>query len=209
MSQELTTAILNEESGKNIPLGILSLNDDQTGLVSQEIYIRTTDLDRGRPQSGSGRRGFEREAVKALDSGDREILNLAFDRISQALQADFQMAELSNSFDAWKDLLEEASRKVGNFTSNHRKILGSLLSILRGKEIFDFDAVTLRTFQDATNILRLPRASRQDASRIIADLLKQKKNILMPLDIEESLKDKTKVLDDMMVHLISKSGNDQ
>ncbi|MBU1207870.1 MAG: hypothetical protein KKH04_13230 [Proteobacteria bacterium] len=210
MSGELTAATLTEETWKDIPFGLLSVSDDQTGLVLREtIYIRTTDLDKERPQPASSRRGFERESVKALESDDREILNLAFDRISQALQANFQMAELSNCFDEWKDLLEEASRKVGSFTSNHRKILGSLLSVLGGKDISDFDNETLRTFQNATNILRLPRASRQDAGRIITDLLKQKKKILMPLAIEESVKDRTEVLDDMMAQLIRKSRNDQ
>jgi hypothetical protein len=179
MSGELTAATLTEEKGKDIPFGLLSVSDDRTGLVSREtIYIRTTDLDKGRPQSASRRRGFEREPIKALESYDREILNLAFDRISQTLQPGFQMAELSNCFDEWKDLLEEASRKIRSFTSNHRKILGSLLAILGGKDISDFDNETLRTFQNATNILRLPRASKQDAGRIITDLLKQKKKIL-------------------------------
>ncbi|OGP91558.1 MAG: hypothetical protein A2156_04035 [Deltaproteobacteria bacterium RBG_16_48_10] len=213
MSGELTAATLTEETeekGEDIPFGLLSVSDDQTGLVSREtIYIRTTDLDKERPQPASSRRGFERESLKALESDDREILNLAFDRISQALQADFQEAELSNCFDEWKDLLEEASRKVGSFTSNHRKILGSLLSVLGGKDISDFDNESLRTFQNATNILRLPRASRQDAGRIITDLLKQKKKILMPLAIEESVKDRTEVLNDMMAQLIRKSRNDQ
>ena len=210
MSGELTAATLTEEKGKDLPFGILSVIDDQTGIVSREtIYIRTTDLDKGRPQPGSSRRGFERGSIKALESDDREILNLAFDRISQALQADFQMAELSNCFDEWKNLLETASRKVGSFTSGHRKILGSLLSVVAGKDISDFDNLILRTFRDATNILRLPRTSKQDARRIIADLLKQKRKILMPLTIEESVKDRTEALDDMMTQLILKSHNDQ
>ena len=199
MNQELTAAPLTEETGKVIPLRPRSVSDDRTSVVLAEIiYIAATDLDRRRPQQGSSRRGFERESFKALGPDDRVILNLAFDRISQALQTDFQMAELSNCFDEWKDLLEAASRKVGSFTSSHRKILGSLLSVLGGKDISDFDNETLRTFRDATNILRLPRASKQDARRIIADLLKQKKKILMPLAIEESVKDKTEVLDNMM-----------
>ncbi len=210
MSGELTAATLTEEKEKDIPFGVLSVSDNQTGSVLRgTIYIRTTDLDKERPQPRSIRRGFEREPIKALESDDREILNLAFDRISQTLQADFQMAELSNCFDEWKDLLEEASRKVRSFASNHRKILGSLLSVLAGKDISDFDNETLRTFQNATNILRLPRASKQDARHIITDLLKQKKKILMPLAIEESLKNRTETLDDMMNQLIRKSRNDQ
>jgi hypothetical protein len=210
MNQDPTAESLTEETGKLIPFAPLSVGGDQTRFTPVgTIYVRSTDLDIGRPQSGSSRRSFERGSVKGLESGDREILNLAFDRISQALQTDFQRAELSNCFDEWKDLLQEASRKVGRFSGNHRKILGSLLSALRGKEISDFSSETLRTFQDATNILRLPRASKQDVSRIIADLLKQKNKILTSLAIEESVKDKTEVLDNMMAHLILKSRNDQ
>ncbi len=211
MSQEPTTPTLKEETGKIIPFRIRSVGDDQTGIASREsIDIRTTtDFEKRRPHPESSRRVFERESVKALESVDREILNIAFDRISQALQDDFQMAERSNCFDEWSDLLEVASRKIGSFTSNHRKILGSLLSILRGKEISDFDTGTLRIFQDATNILRLPRAGKQDALRIIADLLKQNRKILMSLAIEESAMDKSEILDDMMAQLIVKSRNDQ
>lgn len=210
MNQELTAETLTEETGKVIPFPPLSVTDDRTSLIPLgTIYIRATDLDRGRPQPGSSRRGFEGESVKALKPDDREILNLAFDRISQALQTDFQMAELSNSFDEWKDFLETASRKIESFTSNHRRILGTLLSLLDGKDISDFENETLGTFRDATNILRLPRTSKQDARRIIADLLKQKKKILIPLAIEESVKDRTEVLDDMMAQLIRKSHSDQ
>lgn len=210
MNQEPAAETLAEETGKVIPFPPFSVTDDRTSLIPLgTIYIRATDLDRGLPQPVPSRRGFARESIKALESDDRKILNLAFDRISQALQTDFQMAELSNCFDEWKDLLEEASRRVRSFTSNHRKILGSLLLVLVGKDISDFDDETLRTFQNATNTLRLPRASKQDAGRIITDLLKQKKKIQMPLAIEESVKDRTDVLDNMMVELIHKSRKGQ
>ncbi len=119
------------------------------------------------------------------------------------------MAELSNCFDEWKDFLETASRKVESFTSNHRKILGTLLSLIRGKDISDFDIETLRSFRDATNVLRMPRTSKQDARRIIADLLKRKKKIMMPLGIEESAKDKVQALDNILDQLILKSRSDQ
>jgi hypothetical protein len=41
-------------------------------------------------------------------------------------------------FYKWKDFLEAASRKVESFTSNHRKILETLLSLVGGKDISDF-----------------------------------------------------------------------
>jgi hypothetical protein len=210
MNQDLTAAPLREETEKVIPMRPRSVRDDWTSVALAEItYIAATDLDRPLPQQRSSRRGFERESFRALGPGDRIILNLAFDRISQALQTDFQMAELSNCFDEWRDLLEAASRKVGSFTSSHRKILGSLLTVVGGKDISDFDIEILRIFRDATNILRLPRTSRQDARRIIAELLKRRKKIMMPLGIEESENDKVQVLDNMIDRLILKSSSDQ
>jgi hypothetical protein len=212
MNQELTAVSLPEEPRKTIPSRHRSLRDDATGSLLASVLaeaIPATDLDRGLLQKRSVKRAFQRESVKALVPDDRVILNLAFDRISQALQSDFPMAELSNCFDEWKDLLEAASRKVGSFTSSHRQILGSLLSVLHGKDISDFNNETLRIFRDATNTLRLPRISKQDDRRILRDLLKQKKKILLPLAIEESVKGKTEVLDDMMAQLILKSRSDK
>jgi hypothetical protein len=209
MNQDLTAALLREETEKVIPMRPRSVSDDRTSVALAEItYIAATDPDRPRHQQGSSRRGFERESFRALGPDDRIILNLAFDRISQALQTDFQMAELSNCFDEWKDLLEAASRKVGSFTSSHRKILGSLLTVVAGKDISDFDNEILRTFRDATNILRLPRTTKQDARRIIVDLLKRKK-IIMPLGVDDSAKEKVQVLDNVIEQLILKSRTGQ
>ena len=143
-----------------------------------------------------------------LKTPDRAILDAAFSRISQVLQREFQMAELSNCFDEWKDILETASRRVESFTSNHRKILGTLLSLVGDKDISDFDIEILRTFRDATNVLRMPRTSKQDVRRIIADLLKRKK-IMMPLGVDESAKDKVQVLDNIIDQLILKSRTDR
>jgi hypothetical protein len=144
-----------------------------------------------------------------LKTPDRAILDVAFSRISQVLQTEFQMAELSNCFDEWKDFLETASRKVEGFTGNHRKILGTILSLILGKDISDFDIETLRIFRDATNVLRMPRASKQDARRIIADLLKRKKKIMMSLGIDESAKDEVQGLDNIIDQLILKSRTDR
>jgi len=210
MNEELTAAPLREQTEKVTPLRPRSVSDNRTSIALAEItYITTTDLDRPHPHQRSNRRAFERESFRALGSGDRVILNLAFDRISKALQTDLQMAELSNSFDEWKDLLETASRKVESFTSSHRKILGSLLTVVGNKDISDFDIEILSTFRDATNILRLPRTTKQDARRIVAELLKRGKKMLAPLAIDESAKDKIDALDKMIDGLILKSRSDQ
>jgi hypothetical protein len=215
MSQEnqgSTATPLTGETGRVIPLPPYrhSRTESQTQLdIETTTYIPATDLDKRQAQEWPRRRVSGGMSFRALTPPDRSILDLAFGRISQVLQRDFQMAELSNCFDEWKDFLETASRKVESFTSNHRKILGTLLSLVGGKDISDFDTEILRTFRDATNVLRMPRTSKQDARRIILELLKRKKNIMVPLGIEESAKDKVQVLDNIIDRLILKSRSDQ
>lgn len=211
-NQMSATTPSTEETGKVIPFPEyrLSRTESQTQPVIPTVdYIPATALDRSPLQQLPIRRLFGGKSFSALTPPDRTILDQAFGRISQVLQADFQMAELSNCFDEWKDFLETASRKVESFTSNHRKILGTLLCLVAGKDISDFDIETLRSFRDATNVLRMPRTSKQDARRIIADLLKRKKKIMMPLGIEESAKDKLQALDNILDQLILKSRSDQ
>jgi len=48
------------------------------------------------------------------------------------------MHKSDRTFHKWKDFLETASRKVESFTSKHPKILGTLLSLIGGKDISDF-----------------------------------------------------------------------
>jgi len=211
-NQESAPTPSTEETGKVLPFPSHrhSRTESQTQPdIITTTYIPATDLRRREAQQWPSRRVSGGKSFEALTPRDRTILDLAFGRISQVLQTDFQMAELSNCFDEWKDILETSSRKVESFTSNHRKILGTLLSLFRGKDISDFDTEILRTFQDATNVLRMPRTSKQDARRIIAELLKRKKRIMMPLGIEESEKDKVQILDNMIDRLILKSSSDQ
>ena len=210
-NQGAATTPLTGETGRVIPFLPYrhSRTENQTQPdIKTSTYIPATDLDKRQAQEWPSRRVSGGKSFGALTPPDRSILDLAFGRISQALQTDFQMAELSNCFDEWKDFLETASRKVESFTSNHRKILGTLLSLVGDKDISDFDIEILRTFRDATNVLRMPRTSKQDARRIIADLLKRKK-IMMPLGVDESAKDKVQVLDNIIDQLILKSRTDR
>ncbi len=211
-NQESATTPLTGETGKVIPFPSLrhSMTEGHTQFdIITTTYIPATDLGKWQHQQWPTRRVSGGKSFEALTPRDKTILDLAFSRISQTLQTDFQMAELSNCFDEWKDFLETVSRKVESFTSNHRKILGTLLSLLGSKDISDFDTETLRTFRDATNVLRIPRINKQDARRVIAELLKRRKKIMMPLGVEEAAKDKVHLLDNMIDGLILKSRSDQ
>jgi len=211
MKDFLTAESLTEQKGKVLSFRDRSLNDDRTGLPSSgEItYISGTDVGATHSVLSIDRRSFNTEVFGALQPRDREILNSAFDRISHALDTQFDMAELSNAFDDWKDTLETASRKIESFTGSHRKIIGMLLSLLRGKDISDFNMETLRLFREATNTLRLPRISKQDARRITEVLVKEGRKVMMPLSVNESENDRTDYLEEMMAQLITKSRKDQ
>ena len=205
MNQKLTVTGLPEETGKILPFDRRSMSDTGTSLVSIENkYIPSTDVNK-HAQLRPGSRAFDVDSFSALNPRDIPMLNLAFDRISQVLERGILPAEASNCFDEWKDLLQAASRKIGSFTSKHRKILGSLLSLVANKDICDFDDESLRAFRDGTNMLRLPRLSKEDARRSIQELSKRGRQILMPLAVDESARDRVKALDDMMEQLIVKS----
>ncbi|MGO8990459.1 MAG: hypothetical protein ACLQGU_02535 [bacterium] len=176
--------------------------------IANATYISATDPHRWQTQQQPSRKFPWEKSFGGLAAPDKAIFDLAFSRISQALETEFEMSELSNCFDEWKILLETASRKVESFTANHRKILGALLPIIAGKDISDFDIETLQIFRDATNVLRTPRTIKLEARRIIGDLLKRMK-IMMPLGVDESAKDKVQELNNVVDHLILKSRTDR
>jgi len=211
MKDVLTAESLTEQTGKVIPFPERSLNVGRTSLTSSDgiTYIAGTDLEASRYVPSIVRRNFNTDAFGALQPRDREILNLAFDRISHVLDTQLGKSELSNAFDEWKDTLWTASRQIESLTGSHSKILGMLLSLLRGKDISDFNMETLRIFREATNTLRLPRISKQDARRITGVLVKEGRKVMIPLNVNESEKDRADSLEVMMAQLIAKSLKDQ
>ena len=210
MTNNLTAESLTEQTAKILPFPSRPLNDYRTSVPSSggAAYISGTDIRSPRLVRPSDRQRFDTDVFGALQARDREIFNLAFDRISHALDTQFDTAELSNVFDEWKDTLEAASRKIESLTSSHRKIIGMLLSLLKGKDISDFNKESLRIFREATNTLRSPRIVKQDARRIIEGLVKDGKRIMMPLSVNESNTDKTNYLEGMMDQLLATSRED-
>jgi hypothetical protein len=199
------------EYGKVIPFPTQSRSETWSETQSEIAgitYVSATSPREWQTQQWLRKKFPWQRSPGGFATSDRTILDVAFSRISQSVQSEFQMSELSNCFDDWKDLLDKASRKVKGFESNHRKILGTLLALTKGKDIADFDTETLKIFREATNILRTPRTTKQDVKRIISGLLKRKK-AMIPLGVDESDKDKVRMLVGMVDGLILKSRADR
>jgi hypothetical protein len=211
MKEELTATDLTEETRKVIPFPAahLPISENLTSATTTGIsYTPVATLSDLGVQRKSERRVLESGAFRAVGSRDLITLHAAFERISHVLLYEFETAERSNCFDEWKDLLEMGSRRIDSFTGNHRKILGTLLSVTRSRDISDFSIGMLYIFRDATNMLRLPRVGKQDARRVVVEILKQGEKILMPLTVDESSEDKDESLERMLAQLILKSRKD-
>lgn len=152
---------------------------------------------------------LEKAVFENLDAANRKRLQEAFHRITDAIDPDLDLVERSNCFDQWKDLLELLARKAEYMTNNHRKILGSLIAGTRESDISDLGSNSLLELQEATNVLRQPRVTKQDAKRVIASLSRQDLGIAIPLVPDDFGEDNVKALDDMMERILEKSrGNE-
>ena len=144
--------------------------------------------------------------LKPISSEEKELINKAFGLISDSLDTNLYAAERSNNFDEWKELLNILSRIVENFTNNHRKILGCLITSTTNKDISDFfHNKGLNTFQDATNALRSPRITKTECKRKISDMLKLKANAMIPLYMDDVNINKERELEILLEKLIKKS----
>jgi hypothetical protein len=143
------------------------------------------------------------DSFVSVQLASRELLDNAFERISNATDSNLTQAERSNSFDEWKDVLRVCSRKVAHFSSNHRKVLGILLSMTKEKDICDFSVEALRLFVQATNVLRQPRVTKPESRQMVSRLLGVGVNTAIPLLSNTMDENITKELDDTMNRLIA------
>jgi len=153
------------------------------------------------------RRLYGEASFETIEPASKKLLNISFELITDAVDLNLGLAERSNCFDEWRDMLENMARKVKGFTSNHRKILGSLISATHRSDISDFPMQSLRIFQEATNTLRQPRVSKQDSLRVITNLLKRGIKLTAPLAVDNLGEDNCTELETMMAELLKKSRN--
>ncbi|MCK4816733.1 hypothetical protein KA005_13265 [bacterium] len=167
------------------------------GHIEEELWSRSS--------SKKDRVPVEKVVFKNIDAANRNRLQEAFYRITDAIDQDLALVERSNCFDEWKDLLELLARKADYMTNNHRKILGSLIAVTRESDITDLQGNTLRELQEATNVLRQPRVTRQDSKRVIARLSSLDIEITIPLAPDDLDEGDSKTLDAMMTRILEKS----
>ena len=137
----------------------------------------------------------------------KEELNLAFTMITDACDTNLEPAERSNSFDDWNDKLKLIARKARHFNINHNTIIGTMITAIRNCDISDFSNEILKSFLEATNLLRNPSLTKRDSTRIVTGYIKSGLNTTWTLSSEETSKvcQEQDHLDNMMQALLKKS----
>ncbi|RPJ54842.1 MAG: hypothetical protein EHM12_13250 [Dehalococcoidia bacterium] len=143
---------------------------------------------------------FYESFLPSISKKSKQILEEAFDRITDVADTTLTGSERSNCFDDWHDLLGLLVRSEENFTRHHRRVLGTLLSASNKKDVSDFNPAALKVFRDITNLLRQPRIAKADSQRAIRDILKTKTNVLLPLNAENICEE---AVDEMFLNLFS------
>lgn len=190
------------------PLHLVRQSVTETATETGSIYIPTSDpIKAPYTRQEKIKRPYGEASFETIEPSSKKLLNLSFELITDAVDLNFGMAERSNCFDEWREMLENMARKVNGFTNNHRKIIGSLISATHLRDISDFPIQTLRIFQEATNILRQPRVSKQESRRVIANLLERGMRITAPLAVGNLDEESNASLDTMMAELLKKSRN--
>ncbi len=136
-----------------------------------------------------------------------EHLGQTFIFITDACDTTLGLAERSNSFDDWTDKLELLARKAKHFNINHNTILGSMIAATSDCDISDFSTSALKSFLNATNLLRNSSLTRRDSSRVITSFIDLDLKITWSLKSDEASENgrESGRLDGMMQALLKKS----
>ncbi len=216
MTQNLTGLATEDDAGRSSnvipfrkPYRDFHSSTNATAVVNLE-YVPSDDTKRQRPIIRAKYDVYSQTFV-AVQPASREILQNAFERITDALDSNLEQAERSNSFDEWKDLLKNIALKTTYFGSNHRKVLGTLITSTVTKDISDFSDESMKVFVQNTNILRQPRITKPEARQAINSLLNANIDPLIPLSVDNSDERSLGELDNMMADILEedKKANDK
>ncbi len=178
-----------------------------TGRADDTINYQT-NLGRGYQQKQQRTRRDFRDKI-SLDQirkkADNEIINYAYNSIVDALDYEIDRIEQSNFFDEWKDTLETIITEVNNVSANHRKILGAIIVVTKGKDIADFTTKELLILRDATYMFKQFRVTRSDSKRTIKKLIDIATDMAIPLSASGISDKDEESLDQLMKSLIAKS----
>jgi len=167
-------------------------------------YVRSSEL-AWSPQSTPRRLTTESPPVLSIRKGSQEMLDEAFDRITDAADANVGRSERSNCFDEWKDYLRLLIRVEGNFSRPHRVVLGALVSATIQMDMSNASEAALKVFRDITNVIRQPRISKVERQRAIRDLLAVKVNVTLPLSVQGLEESQAKSIESMLAALLRKT----
>lgn len=176
--------------------------NDSTSVVNTGFEYKPSEYIKRQKPIISSKREFSSQTFVSVEPASREFLRNAFERITNSIDSSLSQSERSNSFDEWKDLLKNIARKTEYFDSNHRKVLGSLISSTDQKDISDFTIQSLKVFIQNTNILRQPRITKPEARQAIKNLLSVNIDPLIPLNVDNLDTRYISELDHMMADIL-------
>jgi hypothetical protein len=209
MTQSITEPVSPKEKGNGSVYLAYAQATTDTPLPDTPQYTRYEDSDYSKLWNSAKSKipavtPFADISFKTIEAKNKNILNNAFDRITNAHDVYLSISERSNYFDEWKDILNLLARIGDHFTSGHRKILGTLIISTKQKDISDFKIQSLKIFIEATNVLRQPRITKPECKRMMKSLLNNKINAVITMNPDSLDEGKIKSLEAMMDDLVEK-----
>ncbi len=194
------------------PTTTVRLAKDEPRAIPQDLLFQTgtgTEKESNLWRERRSRIQFRSDRVLRIPAKKEilEHLNQAFTLITDACDSTLGPAERSNSFDDWIDKLELLARKTKHFNINHNTILGSMIAATSDCDISDFGTDALKSFLNATNLLRNSSLTRRDSRRVITGFIDSDLKITWSLKSDEASENsqESEHLDSMMQALLKKS----
>jgi len=215
MNSKTTTEVSSGE-GSVFPSGtkmadVIPIHKESQGAVTLQTDYTINDqpnLSRSVTQRSLKFRkefGYSISGIEDRSRADSELIDYAYDSIVDASDGDIERIERSNLFDQWKDYVEDIVSEITNISVKHRKILGALMVIVKGRDISDFERRHLTIFRETTYMIRQFKLSKRDVERTINSLMTIKNNLELPLSVEGITPKDEKDLNNLMEDLIERS----
>jgi hypothetical protein len=129
-------------------------------------------------------------------------LDRAFAAICATLSDDVGDVERSNSFDEWKEALNQETLTAMERSAGSRQILGILLAATRQMDVTDFPPRALKSFRAITNALRRPNVTLLDVNTVIKYVRSAGIKALLPLEARDTAEAES--LDTFLADLVAK-----
>jgi hypothetical protein len=144
----------------------------------------------------------QRERTASRRPRQPSQLDRAFSAICTTLSDDVGDVERSNTFDEWKEALNQETLMAVERSAGSRQILGILLAATRQMDVTDFPVKALKSFRAITNALRGPNVTLLDVNTVIRYLRSAGIKALLPLEARDTAKAES--LDTFLDDLVAK-----